>query len=113
MHSLFPGVKLPKVRCFSGKLQVILWRATASHLAAHIHNTEGSGPDRKPDLLVLCARATDGANGTSPPTRLSSFSKFTLIKVSAGRELIDYLIWNLHFRDERTEAQKGKHIHFS
>lgn len=110
-HPLFTSVKHPKVRCFSRKLQGILWRATASHLAGHIHNPEWSGPDRKPDhLSALCATAADSANRTPPPTRLSSFSKFTLIKVSAGRELTDELIQDLHFRDEKTEAQKGKHI---
>lgn len=97
MHPLFTSVRHPKVRCFSRKRRVILWRATASHLAAHSHNTEGSGPDIKPDLLVLCARAADAANHMYPLTRLSSFSKFTLIKVSAERELIDYLIQDLHF----------------
>ena len=100
-------LKHPKVRGFCRKLQVALWRATASHIPAHIHNTQRSGPDIKPDLLVLRPRAATGANSTPPPTRLNSLWKFTLIKVSARRQFTDHLIQGLYFREGRTEAQKG------
>ena len=100
-------LKHPKVRGFCRKLQVALWRATASHIPAHIHNTQRSGPDIKPDLLVLRPRAATGANRTPPPTRLNSLWKFTLIKVSARRQFTDHLIQGLYFREGRTEAQKG------
>ena len=101
-------LKHPKVRGFCRKLQVALWRATAFHIPAHIHNTQRSGPDIKPDLLVLRPRAATGANRTPPPTRLNSLWKFTLIKVSARRQFTDHLIQGLYFRERRTEAQKGE-----
>lgn len=101
-------LKHPKGRGFCRKLQVALWRATASHIPAHIHNTQRSGPDIKPDLLVLRPRAATRANCTPPPTRLNSLWKFTLIKVSARRQFTDHLIQGLYFRERRTEAQKGE-----
>lgn len=99
------GLKHPKVRCSYRKLWVVLWRATASHILAHTHRTDRSGPDRKSDLLVLHPRAAHSANHTPFPTRLNSFLKFTLIKVRARRAFAVHLIQDLHFRDERTEAQ--------
>ena len=101
-------LKHPKVRGFCRKLQVAPWRATASHIPVHIHNTQRSGPDIKPDLLVLHPKAATGANCTPPPTMLNSLWKFTLIKVSARRQFRDHLIQGLYFREKRTEAQKGE-----
>lgn len=71
-HPPTKHLKHPKGRGFCRKLQVALWRATASHIPAHIHNTQRSGPDIKPDLLVLRPRAATRANCTPPPTRLNS-----------------------------------------
>lgn len=75
---------------------------------SHILNTHRSGPDIKPDLLILYPRAANGANHMPPPTRLNSFWKFMLIRVGAGGQLIDHLIQDPHFRGSSTEAQKGE-----